>query len=44
MTADQAGTSIAKLRNSLGMTQTEVMKLADAMNYLDQKTAARASQ
>jgi TP901 family phage tail tape measure protein len=44
MTADQAGTSIAKLRNSLGMTQPEVMKLADAMNYLDQQTAARASQ
>jgi len=32
------------LRNSLGMTQPEVMKLADAMNYLDQQTAARASQ
>ncbi len=44
MTADQAGTSIAKLRNSLGMSQPEVMKLADAMNYLDQQTAARASQ
>ena len=44
MTADQAGTSIAKLRNSLGMTQPEVMKLADAMNYLDQQTAAKASQ
>jgi TP901 family phage tail tape measure protein len=44
MTADQAGTSIAKLRNSLGMAQPEVMKLADAMNYLDQQTAARASQ
>ena len=44
MTADQAGTSMAKLRNSLGMAQPEVMKLADAMNYLDQQTAARASQ
>jgi len=44
MTADQAGNSIAKLRNSLGMTQPEVMKLADAINYLDQQTSARANQ
>jgi TP901 family phage tail tape measure protein len=35
MTAGEAGTAMGKLRTSLGLTQPEVVLLADAMNYLD---------
>ncbi len=34
MTADEAGLSIAKMRNSMKLTQPDVLKLADAMNEL----------
>lgn len=35
MTAEEAGTAMGKLRTSLGLTQPQVVELADAMNYLD---------
>jgi len=44
MTAEQAGTSMAKLRTSLGLSQQEVTGLADAMNHLSNNMASTASQ
>jgi len=44
MTAEEAGTAMAKLRTSLGLSQLDVVKLADAMNYLSNNTASTASQ
>jgi hypothetical protein len=44
MTADEAGSSIAKMRTSMNLTQPEVMKLADSMNELDKAGAANGQQ
>ena len=44
MTAEEAGTAMAKLRTALGLSQTELMSLADAMNYLSNNTASTAKQ
>ncbi len=44
MTAEEAGTAMAKLRTALGLSQTELVNLADAMNYLSNNTASTAKQ
>jgi len=44
MTADEAGLSIAKMRNSMKLTQPDVLKLADTMNELDKAGAANGKQ
>ena len=44
MTAEEAGTAMAKLRTSLGLSQPEVMSLADSMNHLSDNTASTAKQ
>ena len=44
MTAEDAGTAMAKLRTSLGLSQPEVMSLADSMNHLSDNTASTAKQ
>jgi hypothetical protein len=44
MTADEAGLSIAKMRNSMNLTQPDVLKLADTMNELDKAGAANGKQ
>jgi TP901 family phage tail tape measure protein len=44
MTAEEAGTAMAKLRTSLGLTQPELIGLADAMNHLSNNTASTAKQ
>ena len=44
MTAEEAGTAMAKLRTSLGLTQPELVGLADAMNHLSNNTASTAAQ
>ena len=44
MTAEEAGNAMAKLRSALGLSQPDVVKLADAMNYLSNNTASTASQ
>ena len=44
MTAEEAGTAMAKLRTSLGLSQTELVSLADAMNHLSNNTASTAKQ
>ena len=44
MTAEEAGTAMAKLRTSLGLSQTELVNLADAMNHLSNNTASTAKQ
>lgn len=44
MTAEEAGTAMAKLRTALGLSQTELVSLADAMNYLSNNTASTAKQ
>jgi TP901 family phage tail tape measure protein len=44
MTAAEAGTAMAKLRTNLGLTQPELMKLADAANYLSNNMASTASE
>jgi TP901 family phage tail tape measure protein len=43
-TADQAGDWLAKWRTSFGMTQPEVVALADKINYLGNNSAANARQ
>jgi TP901 family phage tail tape measure protein len=44
ITADEAGTAMAKLRTSLGLTQPEVVNLADAMNFLSNNMASSAAE
>ena len=44
MTAEEAGTAMAKLRTSLRLSQTELVSLADAMNHLSNNTASTAKQ
>lgn len=44
MTAGQAGDSMAKLRSNLGLTQPELMKLADAANYLSNNMASSGAE
>lgn len=43
MTAEQAGTSLAQIKTSLGLTIPELSKLADAMNFVENSTGATAS-
>lgn len=44
ITADEAGTAMAKLRTSLGLSQDEVVNLADAMNFLSNSMASSAAE
>ena len=44
MTAEQAGTAMAKLQTSLGLSISEVGDLTDAMNHLSNNSASSASQ
>jgi len=44
MTAEEAGTAMAKLRTSLGLSQPKLIELADAMNHLSNNTASTAKQ
>ena len=44
MTAAEAGNAMAKLRTNLGLTQPELMKLADAANYLSNNMASTARE
>jgi hypothetical protein len=44
MTSDEAGSSIAKMRTSMNLTQPDVLKLADTMNELDKAGAANGKQ
>jgi TP901 family phage tail tape measure protein len=44
MTAAEAGNAMAKLRTNLGFTQPELMKLADAANYLSNNMASTATE
>lgn len=43
MTANDAGTALAQLRVSLGLTTPEIRSLADSMNYVSNNTGATAS-
>jgi len=44
MTAAEAGNAMAKLRTNLGLTQPELMDLADAANYLSNNMASTATE
>lgn len=44
MTAQEAGSAMAKLRSSLGIGQKEVVLLADALNHLSNNTGASAAE
>jgi hypothetical protein len=44
MTAGEAGNAMAKLRTNLGLTQSELMDLADAANYLSNNMASTAAE
>lgn len=44
MTAGEAGTALAKIRTNLGLTQPELIKLADAANYLSNNMASTAPE
>lgn len=44
MTAEQAGSVFAKIKNSMGLTLDETFSLGDAMNQLSNNTAASASE
>ena len=44
MTAEEAGSAMAKLRTALGLSQPEVRLLADAMNYLSNNMASSAKE
>jgi phage-related protein len=44
MTAGEAGDAMAKLRTNLGMTQAELMDLADAANHLSNGMATSAGE
>lgn len=44
MTADDAGNAMAKMRTALGLSQPQVVSLADAMNHLSNKTASTGAE
>ena len=44
ISAGQAGESMAKMRTSMGLSQTEVVNLADAMNFLSNSMASSAAE
>jgi hypothetical protein len=44
MTAAEAGNAMAKLRTNLGLTQPELMDLANAANYLSNNMASTATE
>ena len=44
ISAQEAGDTLAKLRNIFGMTQPQVVQLADAVNHLSNNMAATAPQ
>ena len=44
ITAEEAGDALAKLRNILELTQPQVMRVADAVNYLSNNMAATAPE
>jgi TP901 family phage tail tape measure protein len=44
MTADEAGEAMAKMRTALGLSQPEVLELADALNYLSNNTASTGAE
>jgi phage-related tail protein len=44
MTAEDAGTAMAKIMTSLGLTIPEMTNLADAMNHLSNNSASTAAQ
>lgn len=44
ISAAEAGEAMAKLRTSLGLSQDEVVNLADAMNYLSNNMASSAAE
>jgi len=44
VTAEEAGSGMAKMRSSLGLTQDEVESLAGTMNYLSNNMAVTAKQ
>ncbi len=44
ISAAEAGEAMAKLRTSLGLSQPEVVNLADAMNYLSNNMASSAAE
>jgi len=43
LTAGDAATALAKIKTSLGLTQPDLVSLADAMNHLSNNTASTAS-
>jgi TP901 family phage tail tape measure protein len=44
MTAADAGNAMAKLRTALGLSQPEVLDLADALNFLSNNTASTGAE
>jgi phage-related tail protein len=44
MTADEAGEAMAKIRTALGLSQPQVLELADALNYLSNNTASTGAE
>ncbi len=42
MSAEEAGQSVAKLKNVFGLTLSQVSRLGDALNHLSDNTAAKA--
>lgn len=44
ISAGEAGNAMAKLRTSMGLSQPEVINLADAMNFLSNNMASSASE
>lgn len=44
ISAGEAGNAMAKLRTSMGLSQPEVINLADAMNFLSNSMASSASE
>jgi len=44
MTAEEAGTAMAKIKTSLGLSLPELQNLTDAMNHLSNNTASTAGQ
>lgn len=43
ITAEEAGRAMAEIRNSSGLTQAQMVKLGDAINYLSDNTAGKAA-
>ena len=44
MTAGEAGEAMAKMRTALGLSQPEVLSLADALNHLSNNTASTGAE